>query len=223
MAEEPEFAAAMLSKAATNIVEAVLEGAIAHGLVNTTGKSEAQLQQEFIDIFSSDHHESHFLFAIDHTPTLRKLGRKFQNSGQVGLAAMFYATWVEHVLNDLITISVSRRGWSDERAKQIIRDSSIHAKMSWLLPLLGHPEIPKTLTTRLGKLAEMRNQFVHYKWNYKNASVDHSPTHGDAKFLESCIPSLTYLARYKTKVYLPVPRAMVKRLATPSKTSSIKD
>lgn len=190
----------------------MIEDAIAHGTVNAEGKSDAELRQAIADIVTGDRKHVRLLFAVDHTPTLRKLGRRFENSGQAGLAAMMYATWVEHILNQLIALSVTRRGWTDDRAKQMIRDSSVHAKLRWLLPLLGYPEIHDTHATRLGKLAEMRNQFVHYKWNYTDLDDEKEEPQADLKFLESCRPSLTYLARYNTRARSPVSPTRIRRL-----------
>jgi hypothetical protein len=79
LAADPEYAKAMLGKAATSVVQAAIEGAIAHGNVDVVGKSEAEVRQALVDLFADEQKRIRFLFAIDHTPTLRRLGRKFES------------------------------------------------------------------------------------------------------------------------------------------------
>ena len=45
---------------------------------------------------------------------------------------MFYATWVEHTLTHLIFIGAGRTGLAENMAKQVIRETSLSAKLTGL-------------------------------------------------------------------------------------------
>jgi hypothetical protein len=71
---------------------------------------------------------------------------------------MFYATWIEHWLNDMILCACDRRNLSKENAKQVIRESSLRAKTGSVWNLLFAEDFPE----------DIRKEF--YPWR-------RSPTH----------------------------------------------
>ena len=193
---DPAFYERMEKRLARKLVESVLSSAVAYGHVSVKGKSVKKTMEEFRKYLTIKRIRSlPLLFAIDHTSTLRTLGREFLKKGQLWIAVVMYATWVEHTLNLLVSIGVHRRGFSDVTVKQIIRDVSISAKLSWLLPVLGfrrlHPRHGETLRA----VAEKRNEFLHYKWPYR-------ANHSDAEIkslLTQADKALQYLAQYKSR------------------------
>ncbi len=198
-------------KVADAFLESLLEGAIAHGKLDVKGKTEQQIKHEFAQLIISTKGKSRFLFTIDHTENLRQLGKKFEDKGDVWIAVLFYATWVEHVLNEIISVGISRMGGNDDLTKQVIRDVQLNAKLGWLMPLLGYREIAAQHAECLRKLAEYRNQFVHYKWIYMDVDEKSSPNDVVLLFLPKCRKSLSYLARYRTSEVLSVSRAKLRR------------
>jgi len=207
---DPAFYERMEKRLARKLVESVLSSAVAYGHVSVKGKSVKKTMEEFRKYLTIKRIRSlPLLFAIDHTSTLRTLGREFLKKGQLWIAVVMYATWVEHTLNLLVSIGVHRRGFSDVTVKQIIRDVSISAKLSWLLPVLGfrrlHPRHGETLRA----VAEKRNEFLHYKWPYR-------ANHSDAEIkslLTQADKALQYLAQYKSRQTLQGRKSHIARAA----------
>ena len=96
---------------------------------------------------------------MDHRQDLRELGGRFKAEGELWIACMFYATWVEHTLIHLIFIGAGRTGLAENMAKQVIRETSISAKLTWLMPLFGFESISPIHVNLLLKLSEYRNNF----------------------------------------------------------------
>lgn len=183
-------------RVALELVEAFLTTTVAHGHMSVKGKSAEEIVEEFRKrLLSKKFRSIPVRFAIDHTDSLRALGRESLKKGDLWIALVIYAIWVEHTLNHLVSVGVQRRGLSDAAVKQIIRDVPFSAKLSWLLPLLGfgplHPKHRETLRA----LAEKRNEFVHYKWPYRE---DHSNAEIRA-LLAQADKALQYLAQYKSR------------------------
>jgi hypothetical protein len=197
MREDPAFAAQLFEKTSDVIVRGMLEGAVAHGQIDPEGKSEHEITREFAALILQVAESGRFLFAVDHTSSLRDFGKKFEKEGLPWLASVFYAMWVEHILNDLVSVAVVRRGESDAVTKQIIRDVSVQGKFAWLLPLLGYARFSPAHAARLGKLTDYRNQFVHYKWSYTDMDTSGKADRELVEFLTQCRLSLQYLARYR--------------------------
>ena len=193
---DPAFRQRAKKRLARELVEGILTTTVAHGHISVKGKSPEQIMEEFRRYLPVKTIRSiPFLFAIDHTGDLRALGRELLKRGKSWIALVIYATWVEHTLNRLVSIGVQRRGFSDATVKQIIRDVSFSGKLSWLLPILGfrrlHPKHQETLRA----LAEKRNEFVHYKWPYRES-------HPDAEIqslLAQTDKALRYLAQYASR------------------------
>jgi hypothetical protein len=146
---------------------------------------------------------------IDHTDALRKLGRDLKKSGSLGVACAIYPTWVEHTLNYIVSVGVQRRGFGNETAKQIIREVRLPGKLTWLLPLLGFRPLNPTHRETLNMLAQKRNEFVHYKWAFREGDPDPDS--------ESLFPkvekALQYLARYRSAATLHGAKSRIKKAA----------
>jgi hypothetical protein len=186
-----------------SLIEAVVQGAIAHGQLDPKGKSPEVLLDEFARSILRTGKPPQFLFSIDHTATLRRVARDMHIAGQAEIAVVLLATWVEHVLNELVSAGVLRRGFSEKAAREVIRDVPLRGKLYWLLPLLGYSPLAKQRADDLMGLTEFRNQFVHYKWPYSDLDADDSATRrGFRELLEKSQRSIAYLALYRTRQML---------------------
>lgn len=207
---DPAFRERAMERAARDLLEGVLIAAVEIGRVSVRGKSPEQIMEEFRKYLTIKRIRSlPFTFAIDHTGTLRALGQEFLKKGNLWIALVMYATWVEHTLNLLVSIGVQRRGFSDVTVRQIIRDVPFPAKLSWLLPVLGfrrlHPKHAETFRA----LAEKRNEFVHYKWPYRGS-------HSNAEIkplLAQADRALQYLAQYKSRETLGGKKSQIMKAA----------
>jgi len=217
--EDPEYHAQVIKGISDKLVQTALESVIAHGQLDPKGKSEREIADEFAYLLRSALDSGKFLIAVDYTSSILSMARKFEKNEEAWLAALFYVIWVEHILNGLISIAVSRRGESEVITKQIIRDVSLAGKFSWLMPFLGYKSIDLKHASVLNKLAEYRNKFAHYKWSYvdldKNADKDHELL----AFLKRCQGSIKYLARYRDSELFPVSKAKLRRSLMPGDNS----
>lgn len=198
-----------LQKVKDIVIRRSLETAVEHGHLDVKGKSEDQIRLEFAQYILERIDKSEFLIAIDHTEKLLKLGKKFEEAGDPWTATLMYATWVEHVINKCISAGLQRKNFSPKMAKQVIRDVPLTSKLSWVFPLLDFRPFNTKHGEVLRKLGEYRNQFVHYKWNYKewNGNED------IATFLIACKKSLIYLTRYRNTQLMSVSSMKLNRAA----------
>lgn len=116
----------------------------------------------------SDEHQ----IVIDHTDVLLRHAREFGRSGEARLACIFYATWVEHRLNSYCSLLATRHRLPPAELDQIVRGTSIQAKMAWLHLIVGRG-LSKAATVQIVKLSELRNAFVHYKWRAASEELEH--------------------------------------------------
>ena len=143
------------------LASSILRSLIQDGTIDPTGKEPKQLIGEAIAYLRS--RPTDVKFVADHTDHLLRVARRFLRGAEVELACLLFATWVEHKLNHFVAVlSVKRLRYADRDV--MIRDSSYRAKMGWLLRLLGANRIPESHQSRIVKLMELRNSFVHYKW-----------------------------------------------------------
>jgi len=133
----------------------------------------------------------HFDFVLDHTSDLVSTARAFGKKGEVDKAIMFYSTFFEHTLNDIIINACKRRKISKKNISEILKYSSLHSKTGWLLHLLEVPSILESHRKIISKVAEHRNSYVHYKY-----SPDDEKKH---KLVELLVQSADKTAIYMTQ------------------------
>jgi len=179
------------AKLATDLVGGVLEQLILDGDIDARGKSAAELREAFHKWYAS--HRStgvEFQSVIDHTPTIWNKAKKAEDADDLQYACLYYATWAEHRLNLIIATLSRRRGYEEDFAQILIRDTGFKAKLLWVQCLLRRKH-RKRFFNALVSLAELRNQMLHYKWKPSDDGADrqHKSTLRRAK------PALRYLDR----------------------------
>lgn len=132
---------------------------------------------------------------IDHTESLLSKAREAHKAGDLSIAVLMYATYVEHTLNLFLMKLAEARDIPSAQYAMMIREASLRAKSTWLLPLLGSRPLSELTITRIQRLAEARNAFIHYKWNqkYSLAKADQNKSIMDAEKV------VLALQRYKLK------------------------
>ena len=134
---------------------------------------------------------------IDHSGGLLQRARSFRRAGDWYLSCVFYALWVEHRLNFWVSELAVRRGISEEEIEFIIRDTQHRAKASWLLRVLGAPELPKRHRMAVLQLMDRRNSFVHYKWRrYRPREVEEF-----AALVRTLEATVKYFRRYEAEIF----------------------
>lgn len=86
-------------------------------------------------------------------------------SGRIGAAIVLIATSIEHQINRHIRFVLERQDdLSTDQITNIIKSNSLPAKIDWLLLLATGQSISEELSKRIGRVNEMRNAIVHYKF-----------------------------------------------------------
>ena len=101
---------------------------------------------------------------IDHTSSLLTVARKYKKNNEFNYARIFYATYFEHQINDLIHLYCLKKGINNKNQSTIIQSVNIWGKFTWLIALMEYPTFNKGHLNTIKLLADSRNSFVHYKW-----------------------------------------------------------
>lgn len=139
-----------------------------------------------------------FFTVIDHRDTILKEARLFSNSHKSELALLLYATWIEHFVNSLVEGAARKKKLPIHQVSDLIRDTPIRAKLSWLLHLLGLPPIPHSRQQYIEQIMQTRNSFVHYKWKFKNLD-DNSDDAQLKKIIGPTERIVSYLKHYERR------------------------
>jgi hypothetical protein len=144
--------------------------AVAQGLIDPRGKSDVELDREvgayLRRVVRRVERSNSFPFAVDYRQGLLAHARRFKQAEELELACLLYATWCEHWANSTIATLAYRRGMNQTDVAALLRDCSLRAKLGPLVLALGGPRIPERHAIFVGRLAESRNSFVHYKWKF---------------------------------------------------------
>ncbi|MFC4138306.1 MULTISPECIES: hypothetical protein [unclassified Microbacterium] len=117
--------------------------------------------QEFVDL--RDTGELSLEAATDYSASILEDARKFAADGKVEYAFVFYGLYLEHLLNWAVRDGGIRCSLTKPEAIEIMK-KSIYDKtgVMWVL-LFGEP-MPEELARDIRAVANLRNQFTHYKW-----------------------------------------------------------
>lgn len=109
-------------------------------------------------------------WVTDHSDELRRKATEAMGAEEYWFAILFYATWVEHWMNNIL-ISLSRRSNVPEGvAVALIRSCGFNLKMKDVWTSLGAAPFEKEVMRTITELMELRNGFVHYKWQPRISS-----------------------------------------------------
>lgn len=180
------------------LAESLLRDAIATGQIDPSGKTAEELRTEFARFLVRWRSRGGPLYvSLDHKLDLLVQARLMHKAGQLLIAVLIYATWVEHWLNDLLAKRARTAGMSDARILAMLRETTIAAKTGWLLALLRLPDLNKQHAKQVLKLAELRNGFVHYKSTQFEMDAE-SPMVRDCRvLLAGFAKTIAYLQRYE--------------------------
>ncbi|WP_442511770.1 hypothetical protein SH528x_003489 [Novipirellula sp. SH528] len=198
-------------------VQFAIETAISHGKLILDGFNDEQADQA-IQSFLRDyvvaiHDGAQVQGNSDYRSNLLDVGANFRDCGDYQMAALIYSTWAEHWLNFAVSCFARRKHLSDERITQIIRDAPLRAKMTWLLPLLGGPEIDSKHCTAITTLSNHRNGFVHYKWKFDGVDDMESTPQQLVAAVNGFSDTIRYLSEYEERHIFGNARAHARRFS----------
>ena len=199
----PEFG--ITEQEAQLIISDIATGLVKIGALSAEGKTREQFMREFLDYFEKE--ES--LFVIDHTEDILKQARNYRKMERNELACLFYALWLEHSLNGIISLLAGRKDFSEKEIEEIMRDTSYRSKSSWLPRALGGKSFSQAHVNLIVKLMEVRNSFVHYKWKAVNEQANN-----EIKVILSKIEkTVKYIRDYERKHILGVSKKKIWQLS----------
>jgi hypothetical protein len=177
------------------IYRSIRDAALAQGLVHPKGKSEAALAAELQSLLASDRIQ--FLPVIEHRAALLSHARAFRSHNECELACMLFATWIEHWVNSQVRGRSIVLSLSEAQTKRIIRSAQLGDKLDWLLPLMGASPITEHHSKSILRLAELRNAFVHYKWEHVEFDLPPPSESKYCKVAASIEKTIRYLQAYE--------------------------
>ena len=122
--------------------------------------------------------------------------QNFQKSKQLDWAVLFYATYFEHTVNAVIDVAARRKKFSHRDVASIIKDIGMAGKTTWLLRALGLAPLSQFHRNTILKINEIRNSYVHYKWQPKGSKIDSSAKEA----LKSVEKTALYIRRYTDRL-----------------------
>jgi len=195
----------------------VYEAAIADGFIDPVGKSEAELEAEFAKHLQRFATQPTIYHTIVHFDDLLKLARQLRARKKFELSSVFYATWFEHWVNQLLTSTTWQRLSRDE-ARLLIREAGLRLKLLVLPALLGLPRLVHTHADTVQRIGELRNAFVHYK--FPIADVDSGDE--DEKWegdLERAERAVRYMQTYSRRHVMKGQGKRIRSLAKKRRTA----
>lgn len=193
---EKESESKALDDMENSIMTMFINNAIRDGIIITEGLTEEEVRtaaREYLKEFLETDIE--IVMTIDHKDTLLKEARNYASKNKEELSIVMYATWWEHWINGLIEIKTREKNFTKKEYKQLISSINNNAKTSWLLKLIDLPPFDKDHLNIMGKLAEKRNSFVHYKYPIINEADIESLD----KFFKEVEKSINYFISYENK------------------------
>jgi hypothetical protein len=179
-----------------------IKEAIRRGIIDPRGKGDTELAQAAEEWLLSWPDDVRIVVAIDHRGDLLSQARGFIRTRQYHLGCLLLATWTEHWVNAIVDARCRTMRIPDDERKDLIRSVSLVGKCSWLFRLLGTTSIPRAHLDRIRNLAELRNAFVHYKWQSQDTDEGHTFQKEKAllaRALSDFDKSIKYLQKYETK------------------------
>jgi hypothetical protein len=139
-------------------------------------------------------------FSIEHRDRLLEQAEQNAAGGEHAIALILYATWIEHSINDLISRALERQNVSYESTSTLLRAVNVDNKITALWEVAGIPAMDTKLRKSIKKIADVRNEFVHYKWHPEakahdpQAESSRDRYEGVIKVCENVVSAITDLA-----------------------------
>lgn len=157
-----------LADLGAQLAEAIIETAIRDGHLKqeeNDGRPYTDAQIKYLRSFAKSKRPIHFV--TDHRDSLLERARDFRRKKDPEEAILFYATWTEHMLNLLFASSLRRKKLIEPQIRECIFGTSIRAKYILIVLEFSKKSSSELWSNRIKKLCDLRNQFVHFKWNYQ--------------------------------------------------------
>jgi hypothetical protein len=151
-----------------DLIEGTFRFAVVHGDVKITDRSAEEIIADFIDelteiVRSEEVQCTNWTAVMDFRGTLLKRAETEEIEGHDEIALTFYALWFEHAINATITTAMTRKGYSSDVIKPLVRKLSHREKATSPWAIAELPLISEEHLKLLDTIGSLRNEFVHYK------------------------------------------------------------
>lgn len=158
----------------TKILNALFASAVSRGEVELTGDLEHDMVTFFEDYLAGTDSGEQLRVSIDYAPSILDEARRYHREGKHHFATVFYAMWMEHWANGLISTGTSRFRGSERLASQLMKKFSITEKLELAWELFGWGNCADAIDLKaLTQISDARNYLVHYK--YGEFPIDGEP------------------------------------------------
>jgi hypothetical protein len=138
---------------------------------------------------------------VDFRPGVLKIARNLKKKKNYMFAKVFYQMYFEHTINSIIVYSCDEKNVSKESESQIIRRVNWDGKFTWVLELLGLPQIDSHHLKIISRVNEARNYIAHYK--FKSTPLNESTNYNEKKEAEEIDmieKTILYMAKYEKEI-----------------------
>lgn len=161
---------------------------------------KAKLQKKLLKL----NNKTDYKITIDHKEDLIETARYFFNKKDFNKSKLFYATYFEHEINDLIIELCEKKKIEKKTINDIIKSVNIIGKFTWLLLILDASKVSEIHKNVILKTADERNSFVHYKYNPEQENLKDIAKLKvtETKIIDEFIKiekTITYIKKYKSK------------------------
>lgn len=196
-----------------SVTEAFINEAILNLQIDPRGKNEQEINKEIMTylkyILNNDIKLEYY---TDHRKSILEESRRFQSLEKYEFSCVFYAIWFEHWINNIVAIFGVKKGLSSNEIIQIIRESSVRSKYSWVPKLLGVPNISTKHITLVLHLFDLRNAFIHFKWKGYLTNEDKRQKEELKNVLQQIGKTVEYFKRFENKWVYHSSRKKVKKI-----------
>jgi hypothetical protein len=153
-------------KLANAAIDGLISCGIADGRLDPRNKSDKQFQREVLRYIESVSDGAPLQFTTDFRQGLLVQARALHKRRREEESVLYYATWIEHMLNMMAASILRRRGFPQDLVREFIFDTGVRAKYLFVVLQLCKKRPSVVHLKAISKLCSRRNEFVHFKWTY---------------------------------------------------------
>ncbi|WP_406352831.1 hypothetical protein [Streptomyces sp. NBC_00658] len=175
----------LLEELGSQLVWGIVDQFVRRGLVDIEGVSDSEVVGTVVRRFLKEtdaksaivdgevawsDDDVHIL--IDYSGDILRKATEAMGAEEYWFAILFYATWMEHWVNNILMSLSVRSGVPEGVAVALMRSCGFNLKIKDVWTSLGAAPIAKAHMRTMTDLLEFRNGFVHYKWKPRSMTDD---------------------------------------------------
>lgn len=186
-------------KFAHEVVSSVVDSYLRQGLLKEEDfLDQKNLLKKVKELYPKNNNECSIV--IVHTDALLNKARSFSRK-DCDYAFIFYATYFEHFINNLIHDKCKNEKFSQDLYKVLVKKLSMEDKFTWVIEMLRLPKFDSKHWSVIKKISENRNAFVHYKYTPRLMDEDDELTKVEwDKVVKELKDTIRYCKAYEARV-----------------------